>query len=411
MKDSKGRKLKENESQRKDGMYQYRYTVDGKRYTIYAWRLLPSDKTPAGKKEKLSLREMEEQIQKDLLSGIQVSKSKITVNEQVRKYLDSKSGVTVGTVHCYEQAFESTIKPSSLGKMLIRDVKYSDIVKFYSGLVQRGLSFTYVTSFHRILQPAFQLAVDDNILRVNPCCNALKQFSGKMTIGVREALTSEQQSKLMHFVKENYEDSDSHVILATFLGTGLRMGELMGLTWDEIDLEKGCINLKHQVVYGVIDGKSVFYSKEPKYNEVRKIPLQDNLLQILREYYDKTWKISMSSDVCVGNLKGFLFWSKHKSPISSRILYYKFNQIQEAYNKQEKQLAEEEKRPPVLLPNFTPHVLRHTYCTRMAEAGMNIKVLQAIMGHKDIAVTMNVYNHVTRERVMSQLPKIEKLEL
>ncbi len=411
MKDSKGRKLKENESQRKDGMYQYRYTVDGKRYTVYAWKLLPSDKTPAGKKEKPSLREMEEQIQKDLLSGIQISKSKITVSEQVRKYLDSKSGITLGTIHCYEQALESTIRPSSLGRMEISDVKYSDISRFYSKLLQKGLSFSYVKSFHLILQPAFQLAVDDGIIRTNPCYNVLNQFSNKITKSVREPLTSAQQNRLMHFVKENYKDSRNYVILAVFLGTGLRMGELIGLTWDEIDLEKGYINLKHQVIYGVVNGKSVFYSKEPKFNEIRQIPLQDNLLQILKKYHDDTWETSMSSGVCVNDLSGFVFWSRNGNPLSFKVLYYNFFKIQTAYNKYEKQLAEKEKRLPVLLPHFSPHVLRHTYCTRMAEAGMDIKVLQAIMGHKDVSVTMNIYNHVTREHVMSQLPKIEKLEL
>lgn len=411
MKDSKGRKLKENESQRKDGMYQYRYTVNGKRSTIYAWRLLPSDKTPAGKKEKPSLRELEEQIQKDLLRGIQISKSKITVSEQVRKYLDSKSGITLGTIHCYDQALESTIKPSSLGRMEIGNVKSSDISRFYAKLLQRGLSFTYVKSFHKILQPAFQLAVDDNMISINPCHNALKQFSGKGIKNIREPLTKEQQNRLMNFVKKNYQNSRTYVILATFLGTGLRMGELVGLTWDEIDLENGVINLKHQVVYGVVNNRNAFYAKEPKYNEIRAIPLQENLHKILKKYYDDTWKDSKNSGVEVGDLKDFLFWSSNGNPISPNVLYNIFYKIQVAYNKQEKQLAEVEKRPFVLLPHITPHVFRHTYCTRMAEEGMDIKALQAIMGHKDVTITMDIYNHVSKERVMSQLPILERLEL
>ncbi len=411
MKDSKGRKLRENEAQRKDGMYRYRYTVDGKRHEVCSWRLLPSDKTPAGKKEKPSLREMEEQIQKDLLSGVSISKSKITVNEQIKKYLDSKKNIGLGTNYEYHRAFKSTIEPSSLGRMEIQDVKYSDISKFYSKLLQKGFSFTYVKSFHKILQPAFQLAVDDSVISVNPCRNALKQFSGKVTKNVREPLTRKQQSRLMHFVKENYKDSRNYVILATFLGTGLRMGELMGLTWDEINLENGVINLKHQVVYGVVNNRNVFYSKEPKYNEIRTIPLQENLHKILKKYYDDTWEDSKNSGVEVGNLKGFLFWSSNGNPISPNVLYNIFYKIQVAYNKQEKQLAEVEKRPFVLLPHITPHVFRHTYCTRMAEDGMDIKALQAIMGHKDVTITMDVYNHVSKERVMLQLPILEQLEL
>ncbi len=295
--------------------------------------------------------------------------------------------------------------------MEIQDVKYSDISKFYSKLLQKGFSFTYVKSFHKILQPAFQLAVDDSVISVNPCRNALKQFSGKVTKNVREPLTRKQQSRLMHFVKENYKDSRNYVILATFLGTGLRMGELMGLTWDEINLENGVINLKHQVVYGVVNNRNVFYSKEPKYNEIRTIPLQENLHKILKKYYDDTWEDSKNSGVEVGNLKGFLFWSSNGNPISPNVLYNIFYKIQVAYNKQEKQLAEVEKRPFVLLPHITPHVFRHTYCTRMAEDGMDIKALQAIMGHKDVTITMDVYNHVSKERVMLQLPILEQLEL
>ncbi len=189
------------------------------------------------------------------------------------------------------------------------------------------------------------------------------------------------------------------------------MGELMGLTWDEIDLENGVINLKHQVVYGVVNNKNAFYSKEPKYNEIRTIPLQENLHKILKKYYDDTWEDSKNSGVAVGDLKGFLFWSSNGNPISPNVLYNIFYKIQVAYNKQEKQLAEVEKRPFVLLPHITPHVFRHTYCTRMAEEGMDIKALQTIMGHKDVTITMDVYNHVSKERVMSQLPILEQLEL
>ncbi len=295
--------------------------------------------------------------------------------------------------------------------MKVREVNYSDVLKFYSEMFQRGYSFNYIKSFHKILQPAFQLAVDDNMIRVNPCYDVLQQFSSKIVKSVREPLTKEQQSRLMRFVKENYENSQNYVILATFLGTGLRIGELIGLTWDEVDLENGVINLKHQVVYGVVNGKSVFYSKKPKYNSVRQIPLQANLLRILKQYYEETWELSENSDILVGNLKGFLFWSSKGSLFSHQVLRQHFYRIKNAYNKQERQVAKEEERFPVLVQNFTPHVLRHTYCTRMAEAGMNVKVLQFIMGHKDVTVTMDIYNHITKERIMSQLPKIEQLEL
>lgn len=331
MKDSKGRKLRENEAQRKDGMYRYRYTVDGKRYEVCSWRLLKSDKTPAGKKEKPSLREMEEQIQKDLQNGINIAKSKITVNEQCRKYLDSKKTIGIETKLLYERDFIREIKPSSLGKMKIGDVKCSDVLKFYSDVLKKNVSFYYMRTLNNILSPAFNLAVSDHIITINPCSGVLQQFSLKATRHDRIALTKEQQHKLMYFLKEQYGDYYIYVILATFLGTGLRLGELVGLTWDEIDLEEGIINLRHQVVYGLVDNVYKFYAKNPKCDEIRKIPLQDNLLKILKQFYTDTIKIRRKFKTKVDGLTDFVFCSKSGNPITTQIMHNYFIKITPVY--------------------------------------------------------------------------------
>ena len=82
--------------------------------------------------------------------------------------------------------------------------------------------------------------------------------------------------------------------------------------------------------------------------------------------------------------------------------------ITNAYNKKESKLAAAEHREPILLPHITAHILRHTACTRMAEAGMDPKILQGIMGHSDISMTMNVYNHGSIERMQNEMKKLEK---
>lgn len=411
MKDRKGRKLRENELQRKDGRYCYQYSFEGKRYSVYSWRLVPSDKTPTGKKEKPSLRELEEQIQKDLLNGVKITGKKVTVSEYLKQYLEYNHSVSDFTLYHYKSIIRSTVDANSFGQMVLGDVKPSDVVRLYSKMLHGGLSFGYTSTLQGILYPAFQLAVDDNVLERNPCEDALNQFSSKAVKRIREALTRGQQKRLFKFLKEENKNERDYMIFAIFLGTGIRLGEFMGLTWDEVDLDNSCIYIRHQIIYKPLEGKRAYFSGGPKYNEVRRIPIQKNLLELLKTYHEQTFEDSMNSGVSADGLNGFLFWSPRGTPITARIISHLFHKIETRYNKMEMLSAAEEKRPPLLLPNLTPHVFRHTYCTRMAEAGMDIDVLQAVMGHKDASVTMDIYNHADRDRVLSQLDKINRIEL
>ena len=86
-----------------------------------------------------------------------------------------------------------------------------------------------------------------------------------------------------------------------------------------------------------------------------------------------------------------------------------FHGIRDAYNREEISLAEDEGREPELMPDFSPHTLRHTFCTRMAENGLDIKVLQYIMGHKNISVTMQVYNHCNDLRAQKAVESLENV--
>lgn len=108
-------------------------------------------------------------------------------------------------------------------------------------------------------------------------------------------------------------------------------------------------------------------------------------------------------------MKGFVFINSRGMPI----LPFNFNNmlknITRAYNKQESQAAAKEHREPELLPHISAHILRHTACTRMAEAGIDPKVLQVIMGHADIGITMNIYNHTDSERIQGEMKKLENI--
>ena len=117
-------------------------------------------------------------------------------------------------------------------------------------------------------------------------------------------------------------------------------------------------------------------------------------------------------DYTVDGYSKFIFTTKSGKPIAPNGFNNAMKNVVETYNKRETMMAESDNRQPVLLPHISAHTFRHTGCTRMAEAGIDIKVLQRIMGHSDIAITMDVYNHVSEmSRIESEITRLESVAI
>ena len=408
-KDSKGRNLKSNESQLKDGRYRYRY-IDkyGKRQAVYAWKLVPTDKTPIGKKEDISLREKIREIERDLSDGIDTYTSHSSVNDLIEMYLNLKIKLAVTTKNNYIHIWEKNIKDSFLGIMRICDVKKSDIQRYYAELYQeKKFAVGTIQLYQNLLYPTFQMAVDDSIIRLNPCRNCMKDYVQGSMSSTKYPLTRAEQSTLLSFVKGNNFYSNSYTLIAFMLGTGCRISEALGITWDDINLEEKYINVDHQVIYKKKGESIAYFSAPTKTKKARKIPLKDDLIAILKQHKSDTYFISKSSGFEVDGYKNFVFTNREGKLKTPNTIVRTFHGIRDMYNKEEELDAVEEFRDPVLLPSFTPHTLRHTFCTRMAENGMDVKVLQEIMGHANISVTMQVYNHATFERTQKAVDETE----
>ena len=408
-KDSKGRNLKSNESQLKDGRYRYRY-IDkyGKRQAVYAWKLVPTDKTPIGKKEDISLREKIREIERDLSDGIDTYTSHSSVNDLIDKYLNLKIKLAVTTKNNYIHIWEKNIKDSFLGIMRICDVKKSDIQRYYVELYQeKKFAVGTIQLYQNLLYPAFQMAVDDSIIRLNPCRNCMKDYVQGSMSSTKSPLSRTEQSILLSFVKDNNFYSGSYTLIAFMLGTGCRISEALGITWDDINLEEKYINVDHQIIYKKKGDSIAYFAAPTKTKKPRKIPLKDDLIAILKKHKSDTYFISKSSGFEVDGYKNFVFTNREGKLKTPNTIVRTFHGIRNMYNKEEELDAIEEFRDPILLPSFTPHTLRHTFCTRMAENGMDVKVLQEIMGHANIQVTMQVYNHATFERTQKAVEETD----
>ena len=384
--DSKNRVLRSGESQRKDGRYAYKYTdTFGKPQFVYAWKLVPTDKTPKGKREDKSLREKVKEIQKDLDDGIDPVGKKMTVCQLYEKHIRNHANVRHGTKQGRKQLMR-ILEEDTIGAYSIENVKMSDAKEWALRMKEKGYSFTTISNYKRSLKAAFYSAIQDDCIRKNPFdfhINTVIEDNTEPKI----PLSPLQEESLLSFVKSDkvyYKYYDELIIL---LGTGLRISEFCGLTDIDIDLENRTINVDHQLQYS---GKKSYRIETPKTeNGIRKIPMSDRVLGALQ----RVMQNRKSSDFTVDGYTGFLFLTRNGTPKVCNGYDIMFSRLVEKYNKNHEE---------TLSAATTPHTLRHTFCTNMANAGMNPKALQYLMGHANITMTLNYYAHATFDSAQAE---------
>lgn len=166
--DNKNRVLRNGESQRKDGRYMYKYVDNaGNVKYVYSWKLVKTDTVPQGAKDDIPLRDKEKQIQKDLEDDIVSSGGDMTVLELVKKYISQKTGVRHNTEANYKFVI-NIIAKEAFGKKRIDKVKLSDAKGWLIKLQADGRGYSSIHSIRGVVRPAFQMAVDDDLIRKNP---------------------------------------------------------------------------------------------------------------------------------------------------------------------------------------------------------------------------------------------------
>lgn len=245
-KDRKGRVLHTGESQLATGRYIYKYKdTNGDIKYIYSWRLTSADKTPAGKKEDIPLREKIKDIQKNLYNGIVSSGKDITVLSLVEKYIAQKKGVKHNTEANYQFVI-NIIKGEEFGRRYTRQVKISDAKEWLIKLQKDGRGYSTIHSVRGVVRPAFQMAVDDGLIVKNPFEFQLATVVVNDSV-TREAVTRKQERAFLGFVKNDRHFSKYYEGIYILFNTGLRISEFTGLTISDIDFKDMKINVDHQL--------------------------------------------------------------------------------------------------------------------------------------------------------------------
>ena len=376
-KDKRGRLLKTGEGQRKDGTYMYRYTDQRKRRKyVYAKTLE-------------ELRKKEEIIHRDLYDGIDYSAGEITVYELCIKYLNLKRKLGENSKRSYGSAL-AKIKSEDFGQRSIKDVKPSDAKAWFISLHDAGLKQNTISIIRNIVRPAFEMAVDDDMVRKNP-------FKFKINDIIpddeekRSALTKAQQTQYLNFILENNGTNYYYDILI-LLGTGLRVSELYGLTKKDIDFKSRCIYIERQLCRTA--ERPYFITKPKTKSGVRCIPMSDTVYKALK--YVIAHRPHPQVEMMVDGYSGFLFLDKSERPKVAMHLQNFMRIMQKKYARRYGSNA----------PKVTPHVLRHTFCTNVHQAGIDVKSLQYLMGHSSASVTLDIYTHTDYDTVKSAFDKI-----
>ena len=389
--DSKNRILRNGESQRKDGRYAFKYIdATGKQQFVYSWKLEKTDKTPAGKRDDISLREKERMILKDIDDQIVPRGGEMTVIELVQKYLLQKTGVRHNTEANYNFVL-NIIKKEEFGKRRIDRVKLSDAKCWLIKLQKDGRGYSTIHSVRGVVRPAFQMAVDDDLIRKTTFGFQLVDVVINDSIK-REAISREEERKFMKFIKEDAHYCRYYDGMYILFKTGLRISEFCGLTLSDIDFKNHRINVDHQLQK---KGKHGYYIEETKTDSgTRVLPMSADVEECFKRIIEN--RNPPKIEPMVDGRSGFLFFDKDGSISYSLHWEHYFKHALDKYNGIYK----------VQLPTITSHVCRHTYCTNMAKSGMNPKALQYLMGHSDISVTLNVYTHVKFEDAKAEIERI-----
>lgn len=384
-KDIKGRVLRTGEGQRKDGKYDFRYTDPwGKRRSVYADTL-----------DELRIKERKIKKWIDEETGESYAAGQITVLELVKRYLKLKISSRYNTQVNYSTVVNFLSK-DPFGQRPIRSIKVSDAKLWFIRLQrEEGKRYCTITNIRGVVKPAFDMAWDEEIIRRNP-------FSFKITDAVindtvpRVALTEEQEARWMRFIRCDNTYRKYYDEFVVLLGTGMRVSEFCGLTKKDVDFKKREIHVDHQLIRERHkDHRSYFIEKTKTASGCRVIPMTDEVYESLKRIVDKRKK--PKTEMMVDGYSGFILLDTNGNPKTALHIENECRWAMHKYNK---------KHPNEPLPHITPHVYRHTFCTKMAQKGMEVKALQYLMGHSDACVTMNVYTHTNYQYAAEQLKLI-----
>lgn len=295
----------------------------------------------------------------------------------------------------YENVYRNHIKNSEISDIKIKELTSKDVQIFYNNLIKKGKSVTLVRTIHKLISPCIKYAYNNDFI--------MKDFTGSLKLPKEDETTKlnkkssvvpftlEEQKKFINSIKGNKFE----VLFLTALNSGLREGELLALTWNDINFKEKYINVNKNL--GVVTevskdgrGESVLQVQTPKTQKgKRKVDIPNFLITTLKDYK----KQQLKNRLKLANLytdNNLVFCDEYGNYLNRDKIIYQFKKVLKQNN----------------IANRKFHDLRHTYATRLFELGEQARTVQELLGHSDVSITLNTYTHVldnTKEKAASKL--------
>lgn len=383
-KDLKGKQLGTGLSQRKDGRYQARLTTNnGKRIEKNFTKL-------ADAKEWL----MSQKYTKHILTT-----NDLTVDQWYNFWMSNYKIDIVrdNTADQYRSRYQFNIK-DAIGKMKLADVKPIHCQRLLNQMFDCGkYSHGTINLVKVTMHDMFKYAVENEYIFKNPADNLKMKPVAKAE---RRVLSREEQKTFKQYA-ENTLYSNAYCLV---LETGLRVGEVGGLQWGDIDFEQRTMMVKRTLLQDSAKGGFYFGSPKTK-NSIRTIPLTMEAVKILESQQALQQKLRAKSTNWSTEWDTLVFTTRNGNPVGASTLRMMMVRIVKNINFDRKYNHKAE------FPHCYMHALRHTFATRCIEQGIQPKTLQKILGHSNINTTMDLYVHVTHDQLLTEIQKMDSIVL
>ncbi len=361
---------------RKDGLLQKRFTLNGKRYSIYAHTL-----------DDLTQKEQDKRL--EIASGMYKANKTITLDNYFEDFVSHKAKSIKGnTLYNYKTLYYKHVSPT-LGKYKVKDIEKRQCKDLQNSLFEKH-SETTVNRALLVLNIVLNAAVSDDIISKAPTqgLKAIRQSKQKATKTIHKAMTEQEQSDLLQQLRN--ENAFYYECICFMLATGMRVGECTALTWSDIDYKKNVIHVT-KTLSKDINGHKIITSPKTECS-IRDIPMNDTIKGILKEQRKKY----------------LLLWQANGNKMENRIFTTPYGDIptsQPVSNEITKAIKHlNETGNPI--QRITCHGLRDTFATRYIEQGGSPQTLKTILGHSSLAMTMDLYSQVlpnTKQEEMNRL--------
>lgn len=374
------------------GTYEARAMVNGVKISLYGSDL--------GK-----LLEEFESAKKQAKNSSDYKRIEMTLNEWFEEWFSSVKAhkVKETSVSPMKNNFKRTFG-FYIGNMKLKDIKPMDVQRALNAMEETGVPSSAMREALGRLRECMEFAVGNQLITVNPCLIVEVPWTYKKA-KEEIALTQEEQDALLNEV----EDSWYREMFYFMCLTGVRVGELGGLKWCDIDMDKQVIFIRRSLSCSYCNGVKKEILVTPKtVNSTRQIPFIGEMEEILKSQKEKQLLLKKE----VGSrwrgkeeFEDLVFTTGMGSPCSRYIVEKEIKKIILRIREKEAVAAVQENREPKVIRDFHPHTLRHTFATRCFENKMEPKVVQALLGHSSISITLNIYTHVLDNKMEEEIKK------